>query len=216
MHRHQRDERLLAIAMTLLAGYVDALGYQQLQGYFVSFMSGNSTRLSIGLATDHVAATIGGALVALFLAGVVLGTLAARAAGVRRPLVVLLVVALLLAVASLFAHAGRPHVAIACMTLAMGAENAAFERDGEVAIGLTYMTGTLVKTGQHLVAAFFGGDRWVWTWHLALWGGLVVGAALGAEAFEAFGLRALWFATVAAVVLAVVAWFVEDPRRADV
>jgi uncharacterized membrane protein YoaK (UPF0700 family) len=35
----------------------------------------------------------------------------------------------------------------------MGAENALFERDGEVQIGLTDMTGTLVKFGQRLFSA---------------------------------------------------------------
>ncbi|MEP7350780.1 MAG: hypothetical protein ABI668_12645 [Sphingorhabdus sp.] len=39
----------------------------------------------------------------------------------------------------------------------MGAENAVFEHDGEMHIGLTYMTGTLVKFGQRAAAAFMGG-----------------------------------------------------------
>ncbi len=33
------------------------------------------------------------------------------------------------------------------MTLAMGAEDLIFERNGDVTIGVTYMTGTLVKFG---------------------------------------------------------------------
>ncbi len=207
MHRYQRRLRLLAASMSLLAGYVDALGYLQLRGYFVSFMSGNSTRLSIGLTTDREAAATAGLLVALFVAGVVLGSLSARAAGGRRAVVVLLLVTALLAIAAVVAQVGHPRIAIAFMTLAMGAENTAFERDGEVAIGLTYMTGALVKTGQHLVAAFFGGDRWLWAWQLSLWGGLVVGAGVGATAFGTFGLGGVWFAAAGALALAGIARF---------
>ncbi len=205
MHRFERRQRLLAIAMAALAGFVDALGYLKLRGFFVSFMSGNSTRMSIGLASDRSAAIVGGALVALFVAGVVVGTIVARMVGARRPVVVLLLVAVLLAVAAVLASAGHAELAIACMTLAMGAENTAFERDGEVAVGVTYMTGALVKTGQHLVSAFLGGDRWAWAWQLALWGGLVVGAAIGAKAFDAFALGALWIAVSGAVILVIFA-----------
>lgn len=34
--------------ITLIAGYLDAVGFRSLQGLYVSFMSGNSTRLGTG------------------------------------------------------------------------------------------------------------------------------------------------------------------------
>jgi len=40
----------LACALSALAGYVDAIGFLHLGGLFVSFMSGNSTRLGVSLA----------------------------------------------------------------------------------------------------------------------------------------------------------------------
>ena len=40
------------------------------------------------------------------------------------------------------------------LAFAMGAENATFERDGEVLVGLTYMTGTLVKAQGALMVSF--------------------------------------------------------------
>jgi uncharacterized membrane protein YoaK (UPF0700 family) len=46
------------------------------------------------------------------------------------------------------------------MALAMGTENAIFERDGKIQVGLAYMAGTLAKAGQHLATALEGGDRW--------------------------------------------------------
>jgi uncharacterized membrane protein YoaK (UPF0700 family) len=87
------------------------------------------------------------------------------------------------------------------MALAMGAENAVFERDGEVSIGLTYMTGTLVKVGQRLTAALFGGDRFAWAPYLLLWAGL----AAGASVYPVVGLQGLWAAVAAIAILAVLA-----------
>ncbi|HAL05769.1 MAG TPA: hypothetical protein DCP26_00205, partial [Brevundimonas sp.] len=43
-------DRWLALLLAALAGYVDSLGFLHLGGVFVSFMSGNSTRLAVSLA----------------------------------------------------------------------------------------------------------------------------------------------------------------------
>ena len=91
------------------------------------------------------------------------------------------------------------------MVLAIGAENAVFERDGEVEIGLTYMTGTLVKLGQRLTAALLGGVRFAWLPYLLLWLGLVSGAVAGAAIYPFFGLAGLWLAAAAAAVFAMIA-----------
>jgi uncharacterized membrane protein YoaK (UPF0700 family) len=43
----------LACALSALAGYVDGIGFPHLGGLFVSFMSGNSTRMGVSLAEGH-------------------------------------------------------------------------------------------------------------------------------------------------------------------
>jgi len=194
--RYDRKVRLLAAVLSGLAGYVDAVGFIALGGFFVSFMSGNSTRMAVGLAhgVPQVAGTAA-ILIATFVTGVVLGSLTGRAAGARhRPAVLALVSALLLA-AAIFGVSGHVVVAVSAMVLAMGAENAVFEADGEVQIGLTYMTGTLVKFGQRLTTALLGGARYEWVPYLALWAGLAAGAVIGALAYGALGLGALFFAS---------------------
>jgi uncharacterized membrane protein YoaK (UPF0700 family) len=50
VNRYDRRIRTLAAGLSALAGYVDAIGFIKLGGFFVSFMSGNSTRLGVGLA----------------------------------------------------------------------------------------------------------------------------------------------------------------------
>ncbi len=46
MNRLDRPRQVLALAIAFLAGGVDAVGFLSADGYFVSFMSGNTTRLA--------------------------------------------------------------------------------------------------------------------------------------------------------------------------
>lgn len=206
MIRYDRRVKWLAAGLSALAGFVDATGFIQMGGFFVSFMSGNTTRLAVGLATQTQPAIIAGGLILTFVLGVMLGTLMGNFAPRHRASWVLGLVSLLLALAAGLGSAGVLIGAIAAMTLAMGAENAVFEREGEVHIGLTYMTGTLVKLGQHLTRALLGGPRLAWTPYLLLWLGLASGAVLGAVDYAYLGLDNLWLAAVAAAGLALVAW----------
>jgi|OM-RGC.v1.013486154 uncharacterized membrane protein YoaK (UPF0700 family) len=203
---YRRRERVIAAALTALSGYVDAMGFIALGGYFVSFMSGNSTRLGVGLESAWSKAALPAMLIGLFVAGVVMGTLTGQIARDRRPSAVLVLVTMLLCIAAICHDAGLSYVAVMCMALAMGAENTVFERNGEVTIGLTYMTGTLVKLGQRVTAALLGqGDRFAWAWYLLLWLGLVVGTLIGAAVYARIGLDGLWFAALAAAALGVAA-----------
>ena len=212
---YSRNVATVAVLLSGMAGFVDALGYITLGGYFVSFMSGNSTELAVSLADGAFGAALTGiAIVALFVVGVMVGSITGRAAGVRhRPAVLTLVTACLGAAA--IAHLlGVDAVAVVLMILAMGAENATFEREGEVSISLTYMTGTLVKMGQRLVTALTGGERWGWVRHFLLWLAMVIGAALGATAYSVFALNALWIAVTLAGALAVVLSRMPPPHPA--
>jgi uncharacterized membrane protein YoaK (UPF0700 family) len=211
-----RKLQALAIALSSLAGFVDALGFITLGGVFVSFMSGNSTRLSVGLADGlwQEAGTVAGVL-ALFVVGVIIGGIVAERndhSRRARKTAVLATVTGLLLVGSIGAVLGWTPLAMIAIILAMGAENSVFRRNGEVSIALTYMTGALVKIGQRIAAAFFGGPRWSWLPYLGLWGGLVSGAILGALAHRFLGLQALWIATAFAGSLTIaVRWLPYRP-----
>src|SRR5690349_21813029 len=58
---HPNSRLLLAVALSALAGYVDGIGFLHLGGLFVSFMSGNSTRMGVSLADGGLARGRGGA-----------------------------------------------------------------------------------------------------------------------------------------------------------
>lgn len=192
MRRLSARLRILAAAASMVAGFVDAIGFLALGGFFVSFMSGNTTRMGVGLAYRAHDFMVASGLIATFVAGVVIGSLWGSRTGKHRRTAVLGLVSALLASAAILHHIGLTMPSFVAMALAMGAENAVFERDGKVQVGLTYMTGTLVKTGQHLATALEGGDRWGWTPYLLQWLSLAAGAAAGALCYPLAGMDALW------------------------
>ena len=196
MNTLDRNRQALAIALAALAGYIDAVGYLSADGYFVSFMSGNTTRLGVNIARAPHLAAFPALLIAGFVCGVAAGAFVSGKAGRWRKPSVLSLVSLLLLGAALVRSAGGHGAVLALLVMAMGAINNTFQRGGAVAVGLTYMTGALVKLGQALGAALLrekrtvpqaGGIAW-----LLLWCGLAGGAVLGALAFSHIADAALW------------------------
>ena len=172
MNRIDRSRRRLAIAAAGLAGFVDAAGFLSANSYFVSFMSGNTTRLGVDLAQRPGHAWVPAALIAGFVTGVTGGAVLAAKAGARRKQAIFSAVAALLAMAALAHHLRIEAAMLGLLVLAMGAINNSFQRGGEVSVGLTYMTGALVRMGQGLAARLMGtgGEAWAgscccgWGW----------------------------------------------------
>jgi uncharacterized membrane protein YoaK (UPF0700 family) len=195
----------LACALSALAGYVDAIGFLQLGGLFVSFMSGNSTRMGVYLAAGNwLAAAEALGLIALFVVGAAFGSLIVLGRGIHRQPWVLLAEALLLAAAALCYALGLPNLAVATIVMAMGMENAVFQIEGGGGLGLTYVTGALVKVGQYLAVAVTGGDRLGWVPNLLLWAALAAGGVCGAAAYHWINLAAIWFAAAGAFALSAI------------
>ena len=204
MTRLESRARLFACLLSALAGFVDAVGFIRSGGFFVSFMSGNSTRLAVGGVRALHDAAVAGGLILCFLAGVIAGALLGSRFDRRRPAAVLLLIAALLAAAALLESRGAFAVALALLAFAMGAENAVFEQGGEVRIGLTYMTGSLVRVGNGIAGAILGrpGGGSGWFGYLLLWLGFVAGAVLGALSYGSGNSATLWGASGVALVLA--------------
>jgi uncharacterized membrane protein YoaK (UPF0700 family) len=200
-----RGNIALACALSALAGYIDGIGYIHLGGLFISFMSGNSTRLGVSAAAaDWPKALQALGLIVLFVIGAAAGSLIVLGRGKQRQVLLLLVEALLLGTGALCYGLGSSQLAIAGIVLAMGLENAVFQIHGGVGLGLTYVTGALVKVGQLLATALTGGSRWAWLPSLLLWAALVIGSVLGALAYHWINLAAVWFAAAAALIVCMV------------
>jgi uncharacterized membrane protein YoaK (UPF0700 family) len=120
----------------------------------------------------------------------------------RAPLVLVVVAAVLVAAAVLHGQLFAAPVTLV-MALAMGVENTVFAREGQSGLGLTYMTGTLVRLGQRLMEALTEHGPWsAVVPDVLLWSGMVAGAALGALVYGAVGLAGLWIAAAVALVMA--------------
>lgn len=200
MTRFDSADRLFAVCLAALAGYVDAVGFLLTGGFFVSFMSGNTTRLGVGLGAMSNEAGIAARLIIMFVGGVTLGTLIGRRAGAWRRPALLFLIAVLVAAAASIGAGDRAGLAIALLALAMGMENTVLA-EGEVRVGLTYMTGNLVRMGQGLGEAIAGGPAWGWLPHALLWASMMAGAWIGAVMFFRYGLICLWAAAIGALLL---------------
>lgn len=214
MIRHGAAERALAYALAAVAGFVDATGFLETGGFFVSFMTGNSTRLGVGIAIERAAFLAAITLIGCFVAGVVAGALTIRAKRKGENVVILLAVAVLLLASGIIRWIAIPFLPACIAAFAMGMINLTFRRDGEVSIAIGYMTGTLVRMGLRLADGICG----VAPVHhclpfLAMWMALVGGVALGAIAGSGD-----WTANyfLAAAALAVIAFVVVRVNRDDV
>lgn len=206
MITYELQPRPLSIALAALTGYVDALGFIYLGGYFLSFMSGNLTHLGVDVVRHFSHAWVSAAIILTFILGAFLGTLAAHHGLRNRTCTVLLLSAVLLAAAAGAHTAELTVLTIVSATLSMGAINCIFvsNRD-EVTTGVGYMTGTLVKLGQDLAHNLISKDRIQAGSRVLLLTGFVGGVMLGASMHPVLGLDALWFAAAVAAVLALVA-----------
>lgn len=197
--------RALALCYAALAGAVDAIGFLKSGGLFVAFMSGNSTRFAIGVAEAGGLAVAAAALIALFVLGVVLNVLFSESAtAMHRKVAATLGVSLFLFAAAIADTLGSSRLGVACLCLAMGASNAIFRRDGEVSIGVSYMTGTLVKLGHRLADALRGTGDGQWLTYLLLWLALVLGGIFGALGFIWSQQGSMWGVAVASLGLVAV------------
>ena len=140
-------------------------------------------------------------LIVLFVLGAAAGSLIVLGRGAHRQPWLLPAEALLLAAAALAYAFGLPNLAVGAIVLAMGLENAAFQIDGGAGLGLTYVTGALVKAGQFIAIALTGGARWAWAPSILMWAALVMGSAGGAAAYYWINLGAIWFAAGFALAL---------------
>jgi Predicted membrane protein len=203
-----RHARSLAVMLALTAGFVDAVGFLELGGFFLSFMSGNTTRLGTGLAAGEWPNVARAAfLIVAFVVGVGLASLVPEGRRFRQGLLLLSVALLMAGAAALTPR--LPNLAVALAAMGMGALNIVFQKDGDIAFGVTYMTGGLVRIGVRVARALRGGPRWSFMPFLMLWVAMATGAVVGALCQHRFGGGAFWLAAAACLAMAAFASAVE-------
>lgn len=209
---HDKAARRLAIGLAALAGYIDALGFLSLGGVFVSFMSGNSTRFAVDVSNRDIsvtAALLPLGMIVLFVIGVILGRTIRHYSQRKPSTAILFFMSLTLAAAGLIHETSAHMLGALLLAVAMGAANNIFFREGEVSVGVTYMTGTLVKFGQRLAGRLLGEKDHNWQPYLLLWIGLVCGAVLGSAGYVHYGFKSLWLAVIVCCGLTVICARIE-------
>ncbi|WP_112195346.1 YoaK family protein [Pseudomonas sp. LG1E9] len=200
---------MLVASLSVLAGMTDAIGFMA-SGDFVSFMSGNTTRLAVAISAGDLGLT--GrllVLVATFVVGNALGVVVSRF-GRRHTLPLLLCIAAFLCAGALWPSDDTLPALLAAI-IAMGMLNAAVEEVNGLPVGLTYVTGALSRFGRGLGRWMLGERRNGWRVQLIPWGGMFVGAVIGALLEQHMGLKALLVSSGLAGVLGLVS--LKIPRR---
>ena len=194
----------IAWTLAFIAGFVDVQGFLSFGGYFVSFLSGNSTRLGVALVGSAESATHLAGIIGAFVAGAAVGSICVVFGPRWRQAVTLWFATAMLVASTLTQHARYEYVGICMLAAAMGAVNGVFTDGREVTVGVTYMTGTLVKLGQRLGAALRGEPLREAVPYFLHWCALVLGGITGTIAFRRQFAGALWIPAVMTAVLAIV------------
>jgi uncharacterized membrane protein YoaK (UPF0700 family) len=181
------------LLLTGSAGYVDAVGLLQL-GYFVSFISGNTTKLGADLAgAGPGRALLPLALVLTFFLGGLAGSLlrlASRRWG-RLAILALLLGAMVVAMTLSGAHLPAPE-GLLPLALAGGAQNALLAPQHGARAGASFVSGDLFAASRDLARGLLRrAPAWRWLRPLAVWASLFAGALLGALANARWGVPAL-------------------------
>ncbi len=178
-----------AVPLVAMAGCVDAIGWLRLDEMFIGIITGNSTLLGVAMAGGewHRAGALAG-LVGLFALGAMLGAFIGLKAKRWRIPAVLATVGTLFAVSAFLPFEGLVPPALFALVPAMGMVNTALPAAG----GITFLTGTLVRSMQFLVGGL-AGDLPPGTWlpHFCAWVGVVLGATLGAAVEMVAGAQAV-------------------------
>ena len=163
----------VAVALTFVAGYVDAIGWLRLDQVFVAQMSGNIMLLAVHLVAGNAGHTSlqADAILAFFVGLVVSGSVIEI--GMRQRIRRIFVAAIALEVAMLIAFtltasaalpaadggrnavAAMTYVGVAIVAFAMGAQNTSLRMAGILSVYTTHMTGALTRLSEELIVCLF-------------------------------------------------------------
>jgi len=181
---------LFATLLTGVAGFLDAVGYAQLGGLYVSFMSGNSVHLGMALANKQWPnVLIIFAIIGSFVLGAATGTAIGDASSRYLHINIIAGEFLLFLVAIALTLAGHGTPALAFVSVALGMQNVLRQRIAGTDVGKSFITGALFALGESLARLLRGRPAAVQGAENALsWISFVSGAALGTVTLAQLGL----------------------------
>lgn len=195
VERFGSSDLVLGLWLLGLAGFVDAIAFSVLQGSFVAFMSGNTTILGFASAFgEWSVAGLTGLLILLFFVGCAAGASLARWAGRLAHKLLLGSITAVTLIGAIVANTASPMTGVVLLALSGGMTTSALAVNTDVHVGLTYVTGTLVKAAHQLVEGIGTANPWSWLKTFRFWLVFGLGALIGGLAFHALELSSLWIA----------------------
>lgn len=148
----KRSDVWLGCCLLGLAGMVDAVAFIVLKGTFVAFMSGNTTIAAASLAGgDWHFVWLTVLLLTLFVSGVVCGAAISRWGGDAAHRTAMVLITAVTAAGAAVANTVSETAGVIVIAFAAGLVNAVLASNTDVHVGLTFVTGTLVKASHQLV-----------------------------------------------------------------
>jgi uncharacterized membrane protein YoaK (UPF0700 family) len=155
---------IVAIALTLAGGFVDAFGFLTLSGVYTANMSGNTVLVGVRVLSDGSTALLHAFTIAMFVLGLLASGVIIKA-GLRRR--IRLILALAMTVEALFllvflawGHefmpvSGSAHLPlyppIALAAMAMGIQNTSLRMAGVLGVYTTHVTGTITRFSEFVI-----------------------------------------------------------------
>ncbi|MCE0744141.1 DUF1275 domain-containing protein [Acetobacter sicerae] len=178
---------LRVLALSLVAGYVDAVGYVELHGIFTAAMTGNSTTFGISLADRDLArAGAIGTVLGLFFSGALAASLLRRALPAYRHEWLWMAGLLVLAQGVHWSHAtgGSARIETLLLAVAMAMQGEALSRFSGISVQTIVVTNNIVKFADNIAEFLCGIWRGKREFSLASllpglgWAGCIAGAFL--------------------------------------
>jgi len=194
------QDSLPVFFLIALAGATDALMVLHSVHLFAVYVTGDTAKIGVALSQGRLDAALAPlpAVILVFFAATTLAAGAGAAAGNRRGALLLAACAALLAAATAVAAEPYPLAAVLLIAAAMGTLNQV--RASEP--GVTFITGTLVKTGRALAAGDLAGT----SIGLLRWASFLAGVILSAWLDTQFAPHTLGLVAGAAAIGAGWAW----------
>lgn len=160
--RKRKRRTMMALFFSFVSGYVDGLGLFVLGDVFLSFMSGNSTRLGIQLVKGDLTQVMKySSILIAFVGGAFLGDLLVSRIKKERLLVILSAEIVLLTMTMGFLQYTRATwLTFMPLTIAMGVQNHGQITINETILGKSYVSGQLFALGVAISKAFQGKQYW--------------------------------------------------------
>lgn len=181
----------MAMMFTFISGYIDILGLVSIGGMFLSFMSGNTTRIGYFIANGNFSFAIPYLIIIFaFVFGSFIGGILKELIKKEILLIVLISDILLIILSMILYLNGLDWLTYVPLTIAMGLQNIAQVRINKIVIGKTFASGTLHALGMSLAKLLFKKEQPSTPLiYFTSWAAAFLGALIGALLFYRIGLE---------------------------